>query len=169
MSVSGVGSTGGFDVSKMASQMSTQMMKTADTNEDGSLDKAEFTKALTAMGVSADDAAKKFDSIDKNNTGKISQSDIEADIKETAKNAGASGKPHAGGAGKPGGAQSGDTKSYDVKDTNKDGTVSAAEELIYEMKHAATTTDKKADVTDSQQTQSSTGQKKVGSVVDVTV
>lgn len=167
MSVSSVGSAGGFDVSKMASQMSTQMMKTSDTNEDGSLDKAEFTKALTAMGISSEDAAKKFDSIDKNNTGKISQSDIEADIKETAKSGPPSGKPPAGGAGKPGGVQGGDTKSYDVKDTNKDGTVSAAEELIYDMKHA--TADKKSDVSANQQTPSSTGQQKVGSVVDVTV
>ena len=168
MSVSGVGSAGGFDVSKMASQMSTQMMKTSDANGDGSLDKAEFTKALTAMGISSEDAAKKFDSIDKNNTGKISQSDIEADIKETTKDSPPSGKPPAGGAGKPGGAQGGgDTKSYDVKDTNKDGTVSAAEALIYDMKHAAA--DKKSDASANQQTQSSTAQQKVGSVVDVTV
>jgi len=167
MSVSGVGSAGGFDVSKMASQMSKQMMKTSDANEDGSLDKAEFTKALTAMGVSSEDAAKKFDSIDKNNTGKISQSDIEADIKETAKNGPPSGKPPAGGVGKPGGVQGADTKSYDVKDTNKDGTVSAAEELIYDMKHA--TADKKSDASANLQTQNSTAQQKVGSVVDVTV
>ena len=163
MSVSSVGSSGVFDVSKMASQM----MKTSDANEDGSLDKAEFTKALTAMGISSEDAAKKFDSIDKNNTGKISQSDIEADIKETAKSGPPSGKPPPGGAGKPGGAQGGDTKSYDVKDTNKDGTVSAAEELIYEIKHA--TADKKSEASANQQTQNSVGQQKVGSVVDVTV
>jgi len=167
MTVSGVGSAGGFDVSKMASQMSKQMMKTSDANEDGSLDKAEFTKALTAMGVSSEDAAKKFDSIDKNNTGKISQSDIEADIKETAKSGPPSGKPPAGGVGKPSGAQGADTKNYDVKDTNKDGTVSAAEELIYDMKHA--TADKKSDASTNQQTQSNTAQQKVGNVVDVTV
>ncbi len=54
-----------------------------------------------------------------------------------------------------------------MKDTNKDGTVSAAEALIYDIKHAAV--DKKSDAGANQQTKNSTAQQKVGSVVDVTV
>jgi hypothetical protein len=35
-------------------------------------------------------------------------------------------------------SSSSSTKTYDKKDTNKDGTVSAYEELVYDMKHPAT-------------------------------
>jgi Ca2+-binding EF-hand superfamily protein len=168
MSISGIGSSGGFDVSKMASNMATQMVKRSDTNGDGSLDKSEFTKALTDMGVSADEASKKFDSIDKNKTGKISQSDIESDIKDTVKKGGGpSGGPPPGSAGKAGGSKSSSSTSYDVKDTNKDGTVSAAEELIYDMKHDVASS-KNSDASVNQSAQS-VGQNKVGGIVDVTV
>ncbi len=37
------------------------------------------------MGVSSEDAAKKFDRIDKNNTGKISQSDMRRILKKLPK------------------------------------------------------------------------------------
>ena len=48
-----------------------------------------------------------------------------------------SGGAPAGGAGKSSGAgsSSSSNKTYDKKDTNKDGTVSAMEELAYDLKH----------------------------------
>ena len=166
MSIGAIGSSGGFDVSKMASKI----VKNLDKNGDGSVDKSEFTSGLVSKGMSAEDAAKKFDSIDSKKTGKISQSDIEADLKTNAKKTGShSGPPPAGGGGKAGGASQGsDSKTYDVKDTNKDGTVSAIEELIYEIKNASKEVAKTNDTTDKESTSNSSKQK-IGSIVDVTV
>ncbi|QWR76544.1 EF-hand domain-containing protein [Candidatus Magnetomonas plexicatena] len=136
-SVSGMGSAGGFDPSKMA----TRMMKDFDKNGDNTLDKSEFTAGLTAKGVSADDAAKLFDKIDTKGTGKITQSDIETSLKTS----GGKGAPPAGGAAKSGStAKSSDSTSYDKKDTNQDGTVSAAEEFAYALKHPETASTEKS-------------------------
>ncbi len=123
MSISGVSSSSGFDVSKMASQF----FKKTDTNGDGSVDKTEFTKSLTDKGISEEDAAKKFDSIDKNKTGKISESDIEADMKsmqDSKKGDGTSTEKASGTGGKGASSASGSSstsKTYDKADTNKDG------------------------------------------------
>jgi Ca2+-binding EF-hand superfamily protein len=164
MSVSGIGRSGGFDASKMASKI----VKELDKNGDGSLDKAEFTKGMAAKGISEVEAAKKFDSIDTKKTGKISQSDIETDIKSNVKQGGGAsgGRPPSGG--KPGGASESSSTSYDVKDTNKDGTVSAAEELVYEIKHATQSTSKTTE-SNSSDSSSNSARPKIGSVIDVTV
>jgi hypothetical protein len=165
MSVSGISSAGGVSPSNMA----TKIMKDIDANGDGSVDKAEFTKAMASHGVSEADAAKKFDSIDTKNTGKITQSDIEADIKNNVKaGGGAPNGPPPGGAGKAGGASQTSTTSYDVKDTNKDGSVSAMEALVYEIKHASQSTSKTSEV-DSNEATKSSANAKIGSNVDVTV
>jgi Ca2+-binding EF-hand superfamily protein len=184
MNVSSVGGSGGFDVSKFASQV----VKKSDANQDGSLDKAEFTKTLTSMGVSEEDAAKKFDSIDKGKTGKITQSDIEADMKANAKNGPPQGA-QAGGARPAGGnrpdgdgdggagkssstssSSSSSSKTYQAADTNKDGKVSAAEELIYSLKNIMAEKNKTTDSTSAtEQSQTNTSSQKIGSNVDVTV
>jgi Ca2+-binding EF-hand superfamily protein len=165
MSIGAIGSSAGFDVSKMASKI----VKDIDKNGDGSIDKSEFTTGLVSKGMSAEDAAKKFDSIDTKKTGKISQADIETDLKANAKKIGGhSGLPPAGG-GKAGGATQGsDSKTYDVKDTNKDGTVSAMEELIYEIKNATKEAAKTSDGITKESTNNSS-KHKIGSFVDVTV
>ena len=153
MSVSGIGSPGGFDVSKMASTIASKVVKNLDSNGDGTLDKKEFVAGLTANGVSAADAAKQFDSIDTKKTGKISQADIESAIKASVGNGGPppggkagpppgggpAGGPPPGGAGKAGGSTStgASSKTYDKMDLNQDGTVSSVEELVYELKHSA--------------------------------
>jgi hypothetical protein len=140
------------------SSFAARIIKKTDTNGDGSVDKQEFVTGLAAKGVSAADAAKQFDSLDTQKTGKLTQSDIESDLKakgpQGAAPAGArpSGSPPGGGAGKAeggGGSTSGTSASssssssstnYDVKDTNKDGTVSAVEALVYEIAHPAAST-----------------------------
>jgi hypothetical protein len=170
MSVSGISSAGGVSPSNMA----TKIMKDIDANGDGSVDKAEFTKAMASHGVSEADAAKKFDSIDTKKTGKITQSDIEADIKNNVKAGGGApdgpppNGPPPGGASKAGGASQTSTTSYDVKDTNKDGSVSAMEALVYEIKHASQSTSKTSEV-DSNEATKSSANTKIGSNVDVTV
>ena len=142
MSVSGIGSAGGFDLAKMASNIASNMMKKLDTNGDGSIDKTEFVTGLTAKGVSATDAGKQFDSLDTKKTGKISQTDIESAIKAGKGGPPPGGAPAgghgAGGAGQSSGAAStSSAKTYDKKDTNKDGTVSSVEELAYDLAHPA--------------------------------
>jgi Ca2+-binding EF-hand superfamily protein len=161
MSISAISNSGGFDVTKMASKI----VKNLDANGDGSLDKAEFTKGAVAKGMSADEAAKKFDSIDTKKTGKISQSDIETDLKNNTPK----GPPPSGGAGKPGGtSQSSSSTTYDVKDTNKDGKVSAMEDLVYEIKNAAKASSKTSDMSSNESAKDAAKQK-IGSIVDVTV
>src|SRR5450830_575844 len=166
MSISAISSSGGFDVTKMASKI----VKNLDANGDGSVDKSEFTKGMVAKGMSADEAAKKFDSIDTKKTGKISQSDIETDLKNNAPKGNApKGPPPAGGAGKSEGtSQSSSSTTYDVKDTNKDGKVSAMEELVYEIKNAAKASSKTSD-TSSTESAKDAAKQKIGSIVDVTV
>lgn len=153
MSVSGIGSSGGFDLSKMASSMATKIVKGLDTDQSGSVSKSEFISGATTKGISATDASAKFDSIDTKKTGSISQSDIETDIKSSAPKDGAApsggARPPSGAKGAPpagsgGGGQtssssssssSGSTKSYDKADANEDGTVSEVEQLLYSLKH----------------------------------
>jgi Ca2+-binding EF-hand superfamily protein len=147
MSIGGIGSAtgsvGGFDFPKMASKMASQMMKEADSNGDGSLDKKEFVSGLTAKGISAEEAGKEFDRLDNKHAGKISKSDVESAIKsggpKGGRPAGAppAGGPPPGGAGGTSVAAGESSKTYEKGDTNKDGTVSAAEQLIYELAHPA--------------------------------
>ena len=166
MSISAVSSSSGFNFSKMASKIT----KDLDANGDGSVDKSEFTKGMTAKGMSEEDAASKFDSIDTKKTGKITASDIETDLKNNPppKGDAPSGPPPSGGAGKSGGTSSSSSTTYDVKDTNKDGKVSAMEELVYEIKNAAKTVSNASD-TSSADAAKETAKQKIGSVVDVTV
>jgi hypothetical protein len=59
------------------------------------------------------------------------------------------GAPPAGGAGKPAaaaGATTSESTSYNKKDTNKDGVVSAIEELTYDLKHPTAQTGSAVDV-----------------------
>lgn len=151
MSISGIGSPGGLDVSKMASTIASKVVKNLDSNGDGTLEKKEFVAGLTANGISAADAAKQFDSIDTKKTGKISQTDIESAIKSSiakggpppgGKNGpppggGAAGGHGPGGAGQTGGSATTSTKTYDKEDINQDGTVTSAEALVYALKHPA--------------------------------
>jgi len=76
--------------------------------------------------------------------------DAYADIKQTMSQRPTAGGGRAGGPGgpPPGGAKqssgagdsSSSSKVYDKKDLNKDGTVSAEEEILYDMTHPETTT-----------------------------
>ncbi|MES2297510.1 MAG: EF-hand domain-containing protein [Pseudomonadota bacterium] len=140
-----------FDPSKGAARFAAKVFGDLDTNKDGKLTKDEFVTGLASKGVSANDATKQFDTIDKNKSGSITQSDLESAIKSGSfgppRPAGGAGGPGGhGGAGRPagaGGPQSesagSTTKTYAAADTNKDGTVSAAEQLIYDLSHQSQT------------------------------
>jgi Ca2+-binding EF-hand superfamily protein len=127
----------------MASKLASKMLGELDANQDGSIDKKEFVTGMTTKGVSVADAGKMFDAIDTKKAGAINKSDIETAVKSGALKpppggapSGAGGKPPPGGGGGGGG---GSSQSYDAADTNKDGTVSAQEALLYSMKHPSNT------------------------------
>lgn len=165
-----------FDPSKGATRFAAKVFSDLDADRDGKLSKTEFVSGLQTKGVSADDAAKQFDAIDTKQTGSITQSDLETAVKsgKFGPPAGArppdggtpAGGPHgggrpegAGGAGGAGGATgtASSTKTYEAADTNKDGTVSAEEQLVYSISHP------------SADTATSTDASKLGTNVDETV
>ena len=131
MSISGIGSQSGFD----PTQMAAQFFKKADANGDGGIDKAEF-KTILSRGPGGQtgtmDTDKIFSEIDADGNGTISQAENENAMKKMGVRGGAppSGPPP-GGMGGGGTQKSGTTGdfssssgTYDVKDANKDGTVS---------------------------------------------
>lgn len=152
-----------FDPAKGAARFAAKVFKDLDADQDGKVNKDEFVSGLESKGVSADDATKQFDAIDTQKTGSITQSDLETAIKSGTF---APPRPNGGGeAGGPGGAPSGQraeggrgaggagggaagvsnssssTQTYEAADTNKDGTVSAQEQLVYSISHPDKTTD----------------------------
>lgn len=145
ISVSGsqsAASMGNFDPSKMASKIASKMMNDLDGNKDGSISKDEFVSGMTSHGMSATDAGKMYDSIDTKKSGSISKSDIESavkngNLKPPSGKRPPSGAGGPGGTGGAGGASSSlsSSKTYDAADTNKDGTVSAQEALVYSLQH----------------------------------
>lgn len=148
MSISGIGSQSGYNPAEMAAQF----FKKADTNGDDGIDKAEF-KTMMSQGpgsqTGAVDTDKIFSEMDADGNGTINQAENENAMKKMGGQGGAppSGPPPGGMGG--GGAQksgtTGDSSSssgtYDVKDANKDGTVSLQEEMAYALKHASSGSD----------------------------
>lgn len=147
--VSGGAGTISFDPAKGAARLANRVFGDMDADKDGKVKKEEFVSGLESKGVSADDAAKQFDAIDKQKTGSITKTDLETAIKSGdfapprpaeggASAAQGGGKPQgAGGGGGAGGASaaSSATKTYEAADTNEDGTVSQQEELVYSISH----------------------------------
>ena len=143
----------GADPAQRAAQAAQRFMKALDANQDGSVAKQEFVDGLQAKGVSATDAALRFDAIDKAGSGQITKSDIETALKSgdiKPKDLGIGRGPPGGGKdghdGPPppqGGGATGSAssaKQYDPADTNQDGTVSAQESLVYRLTQQATVT-----------------------------
>src|SRR5471032_2264126 len=142
-----------FDPAKGAARFASKVFGDLDTNKDGKVNKDEFVSGLEKKGVSADDATKQFDAIDMQKNGSITQSDLETAIKSGTfappRPGGAQGGQHAGGARGAGGGGGGggvssassSTTTYEAADTNKDGTVSAQEQLVYSIAHPDKTTD----------------------------
>jgi len=144
----GAASFGNFDPSKMASKVASKMMSDLDSGKDGNISKDEFVSGMSSKGMSSTDAGKMYDSIDTKKNGTITKTDIESAVKSgTLKPpSGGSRPPSSGGPGGPGGkggasGSSASSKSYEAADTNKDGTVSEQEALIYSLKHPSETSD----------------------------
>jgi Ca2+-binding EF-hand superfamily protein len=150
--ISGVSGGAGaisFDPAKGAARLANKVFGDMDADKDGKVKKEEFVSGLESKGVSADDAAKQFDAIDKQKTGSITKTDLETAIKSgdfAPPRPAEGGAPAAQGGGKPQGAGGGSgaggasaassaTKTYEAADTNEDGTVSQQEELVYSISH----------------------------------
>ena len=151
MAIESIGSSGGFDPTIMARKMAKKMVTEFDADANGSIDKQEFVAGLKTKGISQTEAEKIFNAIDEQGTGKITQSDIENSMKKMA----TSGKPPegmppppppegGGGAPPPDGPkkseESDDSSAVDYTvykkaDKNKDGEVSAQEQLEYLLTH----------------------------------
>jgi Ca2+-binding EF-hand superfamily protein len=67
---------------RMAARTAARMVEELDANKDGQVDKREFVAAMTAKGMSEQDAIKQFDSIDTQKASRISKADIEQAIRE---------------------------------------------------------------------------------------
>jgi Ca2+-binding EF-hand superfamily protein len=139
----------------MVSKVASKMMSDLDSNKDGSISKDEFVSGMTSKGMSSVDAGKMYDAIDTKKSGAITKSDIESAVKSGALKPPSGGRPPppsggSGGAGGGGGASgtSSSSKSYAAADTNKDGTVSAQEALVYSLKHPSLS---KSETSDSSQ------------------
>lgn len=150
--ISGVSGGAGaisFDPAKGAARLTNKVFGDMDADKDGKVNKEEFVSGLESKGVSADDAAKQFDAIDKQKTGSITKTDLETAIKSgdfAPPRPAEGGAPAAQGGGKPQGAGGGGgasaagsassaTKTYEAADANEDGTVSQQEQLVYSLSH----------------------------------
>jgi Ca2+-binding EF-hand superfamily protein len=142
MSISSIGSSGGIDLTQMAASF----FKKADTNNDGGIDKTELEAMMAngpGGGKSTAEADKAFAEIDTNADGKIDATENENQLKKIGeemqvRSAQGGGKPPAGGPPPSSGASGGSSDSgkvYDVRDTNKDGTVSTQEAYTYSQTH----------------------------------
>lgn len=148
----------GVDPGRMAARTASRMMDELDANKDGKVDKREFVSAMTAKGMTEEDAIKQFDAIDTQKTGSITKSDITSAIRSGALKPPPGGRPPAGGRPAGGPPPAGNTSpSFAPADTNKDGTVDAQEAFVYSLMH---------EVKPSTET---TDSSKLGSNVDETV
>jgi hypothetical protein len=146
-------SSGGMNAS-MLKQIQEEMFKRADVNGNGKITKDELNQVAqakdTQKGPSTDEIFKSFDT---DNDGSINRLEFDAGLAKLAQQMqgqeaqrGKDPPPSGGGGGMPGGgagksasssnsASPNSNKVYDKKDTNKDGVVSAQEELEYALKH----------------------------------
>jgi hypothetical protein len=172
MSISGIGSSTGFD----PTQMAQKFFKKADANSDGGIDKTELKTMLSNRpggNKGAQDTDKIFAEVDTNSDGKIDETENANQMKKMAAQGGpqpggAGGTPPAGGGAPKAGASGGSSSSssakvYDAKDANKDGTVSFQEEIEYDLKHPEEAkNNSSANATANQQ--NSTGYNKLGNL-----
>jgi len=119
-----------------------EMFKKLDSNSDGGIDKNEFlANAKQKDGVQDLNAEKMFAKIDSNSDGKIDNAENTSAMQQIAAKGTRPSKPQ----GPPpcGGSKSstssssktsGSSKSYDEKDLNQDGSVSASEKMQYALK-----------------------------------
>ena len=140
MSTSGIGGIGGsgFNPQAMASKMADRIMKDADSDGSGTLNKAELTAFKAKMGGQGPDVDEVFASYNTSGDGELTQGELKSAFEaEGAKMAAQGGMP---GGGSPlasvSGSSSNQRVSSDPKDLNQDGQVTSFEILLYSLKHS---------------------------------
>lgn len=141
MAINPIGNSSRYE----ATEQAQTIFKKMDSNGDGSIDKSELKAAMAQKSKDAQDTVDVdavFSQADANNDGKIDQSENESMVKKAGAKGGT---PPSGGAGPSGGtapaggsgaaASTQDTKIYDKRDLNKDGTVTTQEEIKYTLQH----------------------------------
>lgn len=126
------------------SKVVDKLFEKADTNQDGKITKDELTKSVETDSASAGGSDRKisvdevFQMLDAGGKGYITKQDAAEGLDKLAQKATeAAEKPAGGGGGgRAGGgtAASASATEYDPRDTNQDGTVSAQEQMAYELK-----------------------------------
>ena len=136
---SGSGTGTASVVELMRSQKADQILKQADSNQDGKITEDELSKALGAdANQPSSNVSDFFKQLDQGNKGYITKQDIENGLAK-AEQGSAQGQQPAkgggggvrGGGGGGGGEGASATASYDPEDLNQDGTVTAAERIQY--------------------------------------
>ena len=125
-------------------QMQDELFKKIDRNGDGSITKDELSKVAPANGPSVNAV---FKTVDSNGDGAISRAEFDAGAPQGRQAQGQGARPAggppprpAGGGQKPAASDddsTGSSLAYDVRDTNKDGVVSAQEQFTYNLTHPA--------------------------------
>jgi hypothetical protein len=140
-----VGSISGstFNPQAMASDMATKIMKAADTDGSGTLSKSELQAFKDSQGGRGPNVDQLFATYNQSGNGELTTGELTNAIQSEAAKAG----PHGAGGPPPGGGpppsgtkqasggSGSSTQSADPQDLNGDGTVSAAERLIYALIH----------------------------------
>jgi hypothetical protein len=165
-SIGGSGTSGlsGAAMSAMREKMAERLKKDMDTDQNGTVSKAEFVEFGKKLGTKAPSGAPSADELfakaDTNGDKELSMDELSGMIAEAQSRmpapgqaagarGGAGGPPPGGGGGPPpgsGGAKGGGSASAssssssksvvaDPADANGDGKVSASEQLAYELKH----------------------------------
>ncbi|MCE1253912.1 MAG: EF-hand domain-containing protein [Anaerolineae bacterium] len=149
MAISSITSGTGTSLSSLVETL----FKKLDNNQDGGISSDEFQSALKSSSSTSDqDSVELFGLLDVNSDSQVSQSELESVLKNLSLTQSSSSsteatggtRPAGGGGGGGGGVSatsSGSSGSsvqiYDVRDTNKDGTVSYEEILAYQLTHPA--------------------------------
>lgn len=121
-------------ISPISSNMNfdpTAMFKKLDTNGDGGVTKDEFLANIKKQDGDTDEKLEKmFTETDTDGDGIITEAENEAIMQKMAKQ----GPPPPPPSKSSGSSSSSSSTTYDVKDINKDGSVSAEEKLAYILK-----------------------------------
>jgi len=118
-------------------QRHREVFNKLDVNGDGKISESEL-QALIPKDGKGPDVKTLLKQIDTEGDGTINLNELNSFLTKIESQKKPSGGQHAGGGPKGGGKVSGgssNAKIYDVMDTNKDGTVSIMEKLMYEINH----------------------------------
>lgn len=139
MSVSSIGGSS-FNLQEMASKMAGRIMKEADSDGSGTLNRAELKSFQASMGAQGPDVDDVFATYNTSGNGELTQSELQRSIETEGARMRASGGMRGGGTPPEGLSQAGKSSSSekvssDPKDLNQDGKVTEVEILIYSLRH----------------------------------